>query len=176
MNYLNDDSVSQFFKEAILPGKTSLRNLYLNQNNLTTHKALELHSLLKQAEKTHKFKLYVDKFEKIQFYTEDRLKNTIFFERIDSTSINDKNRMLSTLHPRNVGLIKMPIRIRQGKKLPSKNGPNNYVFVEFELPKMGDQVGNGVTKMVNKGRIRLGEKAYLAGTNTFVYYRRSKRK
>jgi hypothetical protein len=178
LNFLGDDSLKKFFDDVIFSGKVKLRNLYINQNNISTHMTMELHKALKEKEKESKMglKLFVDKFEKVQYLQEDRLKDTIWFAPVRQSLEDEgfKNRILSDLCPRKVGLMKSQIRIKIGKKLPMKQSQKNqYIFVEFEPPRWGETAG--VTKLVKNKRITLSDRAYIAGTNTFVYYRRSKK-
>lgn len=72
-----------------------------------------------------------------------------------------------------IGLVKKPVRFREGKKIAGKsNAKNMYMFVEFE----DIQSVPIFTKLINKGSISYLRKSYRAGTNTYVHIRRSKRK
>ena len=91
MNFINDDSIKPFFEKLIFSGKVKLRNLFINQNNISTHTCLELYDQLKENENQLKIKLFVDKFEKINYYREDRLKETIWFGPVTTGTLNDYN-------------------------------------------------------------------------------------
>jgi len=64
------------------------------------------------------------------------------------------------------------VRVRFGKKIHNKKSQvNAYMFVEFEDIL---SIAN-VTSLNAKGRVMPGYKVKIAGSNTFVQIRRSKR-
>ena len=74
--------------------------------------------------------------------------------------------------PTNAGLIKN-MRFKYGKKLQVKTTTKNvYMFVEFE----NEKDSNRVQTLLRKRKLNVSKKAYLAGSNTFIAIKRSKRK
>lgn len=172
MNFINDDGFTRFFDEVIFAAEsTQIQNLYIQENNLSQHKALKLHQELKDLKST----IYVDAFEKMAYLQEERMKKTIWFGPIENyyAGPNMRYDIINQFCADKTGLVKEPIRFKVGKKIPGKtNNKSIYMFVEFENEKSIHRVN----KMVYKRRINFSRKCYLAGTNTFVAIRRSKRK
>ena len=112
-------------------------------------------------------KIFIDQFEKLFLLKEEKLKNTIWFGPISSITGLRKQ-----FDPRTVGLIKS-LRVKNGKKLQVKsNSRNSYLFVEFE----NEADSNKVAALMRKRKNTVSAKSYVAGSNTFVVIRRSKRK
>mmetsp|Transcript_34673 Transcript_34673/g.53120 ORF Transcript_34673/g.53120 Transcript_34673/m.53120 type:complete len:289 (-) Transcript_34673:29-895(-) len=178
MNFINDDGFQRFFDEVVFNGDCKLQYVYINENNLSQYKTTKLADQVKNLNVKGELDLFVDKFEKACFLTENRLKNTIWFGPIDNYQINTpqaKRRLLRQFAPHKVGLVSLPLRLRIAKKIGVKTNPKSiYLFVEFENQKSVEIAK--VTKLVHKGKINISRKAYLAGTNTFVAIRRSKRR
>lgn len=171
MNFINDDGFTRFFDEVIFAGKSQIQNLYIQENNLSQYKALKLNQELKDLDS----KLYVDAFEKMSYLQEERMKKTIWFGPIESHYATAAMRadIINQFCEDKAGLIKTPIRFRVGKKIQGKtNAKSIYMLVEFE----NESNIHRVNKMVYKRRLAFSRKCYLAGTNTFVAIRRSKRK
>lgn len=171
MNFINDDGFQSFFDEVILSKISKIENLYLSQNNFSQYKADKLNQKMKE----ENLKIYVDQFESMLYQNAERMKKTMWFGPVDAAHIQGTVSQLrqTFFHTKTgCGLIKS-IRIRKGKKINGKLTPSsNYIFVEFENEK---QMGK-VARLMYKGRINITRKGYLAGSNTFVQIRRSKRR
>ena len=162
MNFINDDGFTRFFDESIFSGMSKIENLYIRQNNLTEYKAKKIQEKLRE----NKLDIFVDSFEKSMYISEERMERTAFVG-LDNAAAQSNRIMESQF-----GLIKRPVRYREGKKLDGKNGAKNiYMFVEFEDTASVELY----TKMVNRGRMNYVRKAFRSGTNTYVHIRRSKR-
>jgi hypothetical protein len=65
------------------------------------------------------------------------------------------------------------MRLKNAKKLQVKsNARSIYLFIEFE----NESDSNRVTALIRKRKLTVSAKSYVAGSNTFVAIRRSKRK
>lgn len=81
--------------------------------------------------------------------------------------------MANQLRSKKSGLFKPPVRVRFGRKIWNKKSQvNAYMFVEFEDIL---SIAN-VTSLNSRGILLGGYKTNLAGSNTFVHFRRSLRK
>jgi len=79
MNFLNDDSVKKFFREVVFSGVTKLESLYINQNNVSSFVCLKLRDELFENQKALDKRVFVDRFEKLDFQSDERLKTTVWF-------------------------------------------------------------------------------------------------
>lgn len=114
--------------------------------------------------------IFVDQFEKIFYQQEEKLKNTVWFGPIISADYRTNRNYFS--NAKVVGLIKS-FRLKNAKKIQVKtNARSQYLFVEFE----NEADCNKVTALIRKRKLGVSAKSYVAGSNTFVVVRRSKRK
>jgi hypothetical protein len=137
--------------------KREIKNLYINENNLTQYKAKKIYKELQEDTST----LYVDSFEKIMHLNEDRMKRTLWFGPIqDSYATTFRHRILDLLQQNQTGMVKS-IRVKRGKKIRGKTNTNSvYMFVEYEHE---DSVNKAI-RLIGKGRMSFSRKAYLCGT------------
>ena len=134
MNFINDFGFTRLFDELIFSGSCKLENLYVNQNNLTQYKASKLNEKLKE----NGSKLFVDAFEKIHFYEEERLNKTVWLGPVgEYMSSHSSQRTMNSYMLNHMNcLMKHQVRYRVGRKVRGKtNAKNIYMFVEYELDK-----------------------------------------
>jgi hypothetical protein len=167
MNFINDDGFTRFFDEVILSGMSKIENLYVSRNNMSDYKAHKLQEKVK----SQGVEIYVDRFEKTLYETDDRLDKTLWFQLgdcgPDAASLKYKKQLIDAFNCKKTGLIKVPIRVRVSRAVRNKTTRANcYMFVQFE----SEQSIANVISLVNKRKIPLlaSCKAYKAGTNTFV--------
>lgn len=125
--------------------------------------------------KEENLKIFIDQFESMLYQDTERIKKTMWFGPVDAHLANYSTSTLRTMYfntRTGCGLIKS-LRFMKGKKVNGKQSPSSfYLFVEFENEK---QLGK-VARLIYKNKICITKKGYLAGSNTFVQIRRSKRK
>lgn len=173
MNFINDDGFLQFFDNIVYSSKVPLSRLYINENNLTEFKATEIHKQLQSKSS----KLFVDRFEKISFLTDAKMEKTLYINlgknmNQDLPHLKVAREKEESFREKRTGLFKPPIRIRFGRKIWNKPSQvNAYMFIEFEDIL---SIAN-VTSLNAKQKILPGMKANIAGSNTYVQVRRSKR-
>ena len=128
--------------------------------------------------KAKNLEIYVDSFLKLFYQNEDRLKRTLWFsfsgtcqEEFSPEQILE---ILKKFDREYTGLYSMPVRYKNGKKvgLKKKAKSNQYMFVEFDSE---DGLQN-VLKLVSQKKVSpFIQKAYIAGTYTFIHMHRSTR-
>ena len=173
MNFINDDGFTQFFDQVILSGKSKINHLYINENNLTDLKAITFSDQIKEK----KMSIFVDRFEKLCFNNEKRMEKTLWINlgglRNTPGDLTNARTHALQFYTKKTGLIKAPLRVKFGKKIPNKTSAQNaYMFAEFEDIR---SVAN-VISLAAKGRILYGLRPYCSGTNTYSQIRRSKKK
>ena len=134
---------------------------------MTQFKALKLQEKLKS-------KIFVDQFEKLFYLSDIRLKNTVWFGPMEANHTLESQQCMikKQFGPKIAGLIKN-MRFKCGNKLQVKTTTKNvYMFVEFE----NEKDSNRVQTLLRKRKLNVSKKAYLAGSNTFIANKRSKRK
>jgi len=78
MNFINDFGFTTLFNDLIFAGNSKLENLYINLNNLSQFKARKLNEELRSLKST----LFVDSFEKIHVYEDEKVSRTIWISRL----------------------------------------------------------------------------------------------
>ena len=114
--------------------------------------------------------MYVDQFEKLFYIQEEKLKKSVWFGPVTEGSSNHQA-LMTQFSPKVVGLIKS-MRLKNAKKLQAKTTARSiYLFVEFE----NESDSNRVAAHIRKRKLTVSSKSYVAGSNTFMAIRRSKR-
>lgn len=97
------------------------------------------------------------------------MKKSVWFGPVNSS---EYNYIIQQFKVKVVGLVKS-LRLKDAKKLQVKTtARNKYLFVEFENAEDSERVA----QLMRKRKIYVSAKSYVAGSNTFVAIRRSKRK
>lgn len=170
MNFINDDGFTKFFNEVIFSGKSKIDHLYINENNFTDIKAITASDTIKEKKMT----IFVDRFEKLCFNNDKRMEKTLWYNlggiSNNAQALKDARSKFISFYSKKTGLLKAPLRVKFGKKIPNKTSAQNaYMFAEFEDIR---SVAN-VISLAAKGQILAPLRPYCSGTNTYIQIRKS---